>query len=600
MAKRLGDNSFKRIARTFSGNAKLEVNCDTMNCATDGHTIYIPMNSPSLDKAHQQVIQGMIDHETSHCHIEYLAKLAGVESPMQARLRLPKEYHLLANVFMDIKDERHISEQYQGCQENIKILHEWSLHLNQAQMARGELNLYDQVIFGAMYHYEKTDISWLSKEAQKYIHQLQPELKEAGILEPLDTQKLIELTRRTYDKIKALIQQSPKSEGGKSGKKEKSDNSSDSDDGNGNKNDQKQESGGGFSQDISERLNKLWRGEDPGKSEVKRDQAAPTGPSITDPMQLIQQGIVQIAYDQAKSTEKYVTSSLVKDEVQFANKHPQAEYDDLSARIRPHVATLRSKLLTLLRSMKESHRTVDLEQGELDVDVLYRVKTGTLNVFTELHKGIDLNTAVMILRDFSGSMAWGDPSGFSEYTVTASKFGIARDACAAITESLDQLNIPVEVISFQNSLGDVRDPRVNVYRGGNVRISPIQYTIFKQFSESYRAVKTRFLDGVAHGDNSDADAIMFAAKRLAQRPEQRKILIVLSDGQPACGGVKYELLRDATIEVIKEVSAANIEIVGVGILHHTTEMYKHSMVIQNLKEMAPMLFRLFKKLLLQK
>ena len=88
------------------------------------------------------------------------------------------------------------------------------------------------------------------------------------------------------------------------------------------------------------------------------------------------------------------------------------------------------------------------------------------------------------------------------------------------------------------------------------------------------------------GANADADAILFTAKRLLARDEERKVLLVLSDGAPAWNSMTHDtdqMTRDAVQWCIEQ----GITVIGIGILDHSVSNYYPSyVVVTNLEDFA--------------
>jgi len=91
--------------------------------------------------------------------------------------------------------------------------------------------------------------------------------------------------------------------------------------------------------------------------------------------------------------------------------------------------------------------------------------------------------------------------------------------------------------------------------------------------------------------------VRFAARRLAQRPESRKVMITLSDGEPYAADNNSILDADLKLAVA-QVVAAGIEVVGIGIqTSSVSKYYPDHMKVYNLKDLAPGLFRCLRRYL---
>jgi cobalamin biosynthesis protein CobT len=172
-----------------------------------------------------------------------------------------------------------------------------------------------------------------------------------------------------------------------------------------------------------------------------------------------------------------------------------------------------------------------------------------------------------------------------------------RGACVAIVEALSQINIPTEVISFQNICRIDINYSDEAYKTYN-RVEPFTFVIFKHFDEDYKRIKTRFVnyEYYPQGNNSDPEAIFFVAKRLSMRPEKRKILIVLTDGHPEAECFNRDALSTATQDVIKQIIKSDIEVIGIGMEYsNVKEYYPNYIIINNMEMLAPSLFKLLEK-----
>jgi cobalamin biosynthesis protein CobT len=88
------------------------------------------------------------------------------------------------------------------------------------------------------------------------------------------------------------------------------------------------------------------------------------------------------------------------------------------------------------------------------------------------------------------------------------------------------------------------------------------------------------------GANCDGESIRFFAKRLEQQKHKRKIMMVFSDGLPSCGG-NSQILNSDLKRAVKEITAAGIECVGIGICHDGPKhFYPDFVIIKSLSELT--------------
>lgn len=192
--------------------------------------------------------------------------------------------------------------------------------------------------------------------------------------------------------------------------------------------------------------------------------------------------------------------------------------------------------------------------GKLDKSSLVRlalppIDGGEYNkrVFYDWEDQKELNTCIHVLTDWSGSM-------------NGRKMKYAADASGRLVFTFDRiLRVPVQLAAFSNRASECD---IGLIKGFNDRsVSP--QDIADSFSKFYRYTSA----------NNDADAVMWAYNQLKRRKEDRKILLVLSDGCPA-GAYNYSSghlnLQAVTSQIEKE---GKIELYGVGICSDAVESY---------------------------
>ena len=252
-------------------------------------------------------------------------------------------------------------------------------------------------------------------------------------------------------------------------------------------------------------------------------------------------------------------------------------YASLKGELTSQIQFMRSKLRNLLKARAMATRLPDQERGELDEATLYSLKQGNRRVFSSKILGESVDTAVMILIDQSGSMGSGDCKDKPAYH--------AKLAAIALGETLSAIQVPFEIIGFTNveyrskGHGDCWD-------SDTVRYMPFEYDLFKGFDQPYERAKLNLLAITGKSENVDGEAVMFVAKRLAERGENRKILIVLSDGSPA-GGAQHRQNEWYLGEAIRKVTKAGIEVIGAGFGADGAEAVKRFYTEENGAECLP-------------
>jgi hypothetical protein len=242
--------------------------------------------------------------------------------------------------------------------------------------------------------------------------------------------------------------------------------------------------------------------------------------------------------------------------------------------------------------------------GRLHSAGLHRLKAGDDRVFRRkmIHKSKE--TAVTLLCDNSGSMAGSDRKG------DTTKMHIAMASAYALATTLDRLGIPCEVLGFTTYYERAVHAYYDEIRAEEARIKlrftryePLYIPIYKEFSERMAPqIRKRFAAAenvVAMQQNVDGESIEIAAQRLAQRPEERKVLIVLSDGNPACSSGESHKIDPHCKAAVEKTMKAGIETIGIGVLDTAVRrFYPKHIILNDLKELPALVMGELKRILL--
>jgi hypothetical protein len=170
------------------------------------------------------------------------------------------------------------------------------------------------------------------------------------------------------------------------------------------------------------------------------------------------------------------------------------------------------------------------------------------------------------------------------------KWKVATKAALLLGEALDQLGVPLEIIGYTTADFEARAAMrlgltpAHEYR--TTRCSPLEHRIYKNFSEPYRVVRTRLTGIEPRHNNWDEEHLLFAFRRIQARPEQRKVIIVISDGQPN-GDANY------LIETVARLESLGSKIVGIGIgADFARQIYRDAIVVSDFRQLAEELFQI--------
>lgn len=212
------------------------------------------------------------------------------------------------------------------------------------------------------------------------------------------------------------------------------------------------------------------------------------------------------------------------------------------------VSAMTRALEQALRAMAKCRKDPYLRQGKIDKKRMVAItKSLSKEVFCKIRQGTDLNVAVEILIDESGSMGnWLD----------------VQLVAIAIGEALSQIDVPFEITGTTTKGGG----SYNVTRiEGFSRTNPLLFKHYKSFDENWIAVRHRIVNTRSLKNNVDGETVEFAAYRLAQRKESRKIIFSLSDGEPCAGQNNDPEMCMNLKRVCERVRKNGIEVYGFGI-----------------------------------
>jgi cobaltochelatase CobT len=250
-------------------------------------------------------------------------------------------------------------------------------------------------------------------------------------------------------------------------------------------------------------------------------------------------------------------------------------------------AKLASKLQRLLLAKQARRWLYDESDGILDSKKLAHLITNpTIETIYKREQDTEFrDTVVTLLIDNSGSMR-GRP------------ITIAAISADIISRTLERCGVKVEILGFTTKewkggqsykqwVKDGKPPRPG-------RLNDLRHIIYKSADMHYRkAAKQLGLmlkDGILK-ENIDGEAILWACDRLLARPEQRRILMVISDGAPVDDSTlstnNSNYLDTHLREVIAQVeNKLPIELLAIGIGHDVTRYYKRAVTISDIDKLG--------------
>ena len=261
--------------------------------------------------------------------------------------------------------------------------------------------------------------------------------------------------------------------------------------------------------------------------------------------------------------------------------------DQQLASLQGVISRLANRLQRRLMAKQQRAWEFDLEEGMLDAARLARVVVQPLFPLSYKHeKEMKFrDTVVTLLIDNSGSMR-GRP-----ITVAA--------MCADIlARTLERCAVKVEILGFTTRAwkgGQAREKWLADGKPANPgRLNDLRHIVYKPADAPWRRSRKNLALMLREGilkENIDGEAVLWAHSRIAQRPEQRKILMVISDGAPVDdstlsvnpGNYLERHLRDV-IRWIETRSDVNLIAIGIG--HDGTRYYRRAVTITDAEQLG--------------
>ena len=251
------------------------------------------------------------------------------------------------------------------------------------------------------------------------------------------------------------------------------------------------------------------------------------------------------------------------------------------------VARLANRLQRRLMAQQNRSWEFDLEEGQLDPARLSRIVIDPMHPLSfKAEKDIEFrDTVVTLLLDNSGSMR-GRP-----ITVAAT--------CADIlARTLERCGVKVEILGFTTRAwkgGQSREQWLTAGKPANPgRLNDLRHIIYKSADAPWRRARKNLGLMMREGllkENIDGEALDWAHKRLLARTEQRKILMMISDGAPVDDSTLSvnpgNYLERHLRWVIEEIETRSpVELIAIGIGHDVTRYYRRAVTIVDAEELG--------------
>ncbi len=275
--------------------------------------------------------------------------------------------------------------------------------------------------------------------------------------------------------------------------------------------------------------------------------------------------------------------------------------DQQLLQLKNFISKLANKLQRKLLAKQSRSWNFDLEEGLLDNSKLPRIIIDPFNSLSfKRERDIEFkDTLVTILIDNSGSMR-GKP------------ISVAAICADILSRTLERCMVKVEILGFTTKHwkgGSSREKWMKNYKPSLPgRLNDLRHIIYKSADTQWRQAKNNMGLMLKEGllkENIDGEALKWAFNKMNQRKEDRKILMVISDGAPVDDSTLSTNTSDylesnlkKTVKWIEDKS--DIELLAIGIGHDVTRYYSKAIKITDVQDLGDVMINQLTDLFVEK
>ena len=244
-------------------------------------------------------------------------------------------------------------------------------------------------------------------------------------------------------------------------------------------------------------------------------------------------------------------------------------------------------------------------RGRINTNALHRLPHGEERIFKRKIESNSKDVAVSLLIDMSGSMNGGNKIQYAciaalMFSNVLTHLGIAHEVSAFTTYS-GRINGSSAAFADPKSVNKMMTDAGDEGHGWS-RVAPIVNFIAKPFdkraTEEVKKLISVISDSYRYSmcNNVDGESVDIVGRRLLRRKEKKKVMIVMSDGQPAADGYGADLSKHLT-DVVKGLSSAGVEMLGLGLMTDSvSRFYPKHQIVRNVEEIPDKILELTRQM----
>ena len=545
-------NALPIVAAAYGEKFGVKVLIQGQDAFTDGERIVIPTANPD-DPHYQQIAWGYLAHEAAHIrHTNFDMVQKASSKPIRKAL---------LNIIEDVRIENELAKDYPGTRRSISQVIEYMVDTQQMcvpEQLEPASNLQAWLLFRLRCHFlGQKALTPLYQAVDERVRQLFPAAAMSRLSAMLTAVPSLASTGevlKLVDAIVAMLEEEsrpPQDE-------------SDAD------------SGNDIGQDASNDSNNSSGSQTPETDSSATGDAAETGDSDNSDQadnlrQALEASAAQFEPDTFAQVAEVLSEQAEGHQGVTPLSLPQAEQAMLGDEAiltlsASESAQIRARLRGMVQSSQDNRNHAKRHGLRVATHRLAASQAGESRLFIQRQPRIAPNAAVHLLVDISGSMGKPIGEGNRKY------FHVANEAALALAMALE--GIPGVV------------PAVSYFPGIHQEVS---IALLPKQSVRHRAA---CFDQKPRGCTPMAQAMWFAANSLLAQKQKRKLMIVLTDGDPDDWA--------ATHDIVDRCRRSGFELLGIGIQTRSVEkFFPQSIVINDVKDLKRELFEVTQQLLVQ-
>ncbi|MEM7280680.1 MAG: VWA domain-containing protein [Pseudomonadota bacterium] len=545
-------NALPIVAAAYGEKFGVKVLIQGQDAFTDGERIVIPTANPD-DPHYQQIAWGYLAHEAAHIrHTNFDMVQKASSKPIRKAL---------LNIIEDVRIENELAKDYPGTRRSISQVIEYMVDTQQMcvpEQPEPASNLQAWLLFRLRCHFlGQKAMTPLYQAVDERVRQLFPAAAMSRLSAMLTAVPSLASTGEVLKLVDAIVAML----------KEESRPPQDESDA---------DSGNDIEQDASNDSNNSSDSQTPEAASSAMGDAAETGDSDNSDQadnlrQALEASAAQFEPDTFAQVAEVLSEQAEGHQGVTPLSLPQAEQAMLGDEAiltlsASESAQIRARLRGMVQSSQDNRNHAKRQGLRVATHRLAASQAGESRLFIQRQPRIAPNAAVHLLVDISGSMGKPIGEGNRKY------FHVANEAALALAMALE--DIPGVV------------PAVSYFPGIHQEVS---IALLPKQSVRHRAA---CFDQKPRGCTPMAQAMWFAANSLLAQKQKRKLMIVLTDGDPDDWA--------ATHDIVDRCRRSGFELLGIGIQTRSVEkFFPQSIVINDVKDLKRELFEVTQQLLIQ-